>query len=139
MAAAEALIQHPKVRITDIEAQLGLRYTAETLEALRALYPGVRFVWLMGADNLAEFHRWQDWTGIAQTVPLGVIARPWQRIAARNAPAARRFRHARLPGHRSQLLARASAPAWCLINAPMLDVSSSQLRAAGQWPDVTGN
>lgn len=83
MGAARAMMDHPRVRISDIEARLGTRYTAETLRALRKAYPHVRFVWLMGADNLAHFHRWKDWQDILNTVPVGVLARPGERISAR--------------------------------------------------------
>ena len=85
MAAARALMRHPRVTVSDIEARLGTRYTAETLGALRARYPGVRFVWLMGADNLAQFHLWERWQEIAESVPVGVIARPGSRASARMA------------------------------------------------------
>ena len=61
LQAARAMMQHPRVTVTGIEERLGTRYTAQTITALRARYPGVRFVWLMGADNLAQFHLWQDW------------------------------------------------------------------------------
>ncbi len=133
MARARAQMQHPKVSITDIEARLGTRATADTLMALRAAYPGVRFVWLMGADNLAQFHRWQNWRTIMETVPLGILARPDERISARTSPAARIYRQARLPAQASQLLARAEAPAWCFVNVPMVDVSSTAIRASGGW------
>ena len=76
MAAARALIDHPRVLISDFEARAGTRYTAETLRALMARYPQVRFVWLMGADNLAQLHRWQNWQWILENVPVGVRARP---------------------------------------------------------------
>lgn len=133
MARARAQMQHPKVSITDIESRLGTRATADTLMTLRATYPGVRFVWLMGADNLAQFHRWQNWRAIMETVPLGILARPDERISARTSPAARIYRHARLPAQASQLLARAEAPAWCFVNVPMVDVSSTAIRANGDW------
>lgn len=133
MARARALMRHPRVTVTDIEARLGTRATADTLSALRAVYPGVRFVWLMGADNLAQLHRWRNWETIMETVPLGVLARPGDRISARMSPAARIYRHARLPGQASQLLGRAQAPAWCFVNVPMLDVSSTAIRASGGW------
>ncbi|MDX2484526.1 MAG: nicotinate-nucleotide adenylyltransferase [Pseudodonghicola sp.] len=133
MARARAQMQHPKVSITDIESRLGTRATADTLMALRAAYPGVRFVWLMGADNLAQFHRWQNWRTIMETVPLGILARPDERISARTSPAARIYRHARLPAQASHLLARAEAPAWCFVNVPMVDVSSTAIRARGDW------
>ncbi len=130
---ARAVMQHPRVVVSDIEARLGTRFTAETLGRLFALYPGVRFVWLMGADNLAGFHRWERWEEIMQAVPVGVIARPGERVAARTSPAARRFRAARLPGSAAKRLAMAEAPAWCLINVPMIDTSSSAIRARGAW------
>jgi nicotinate-nucleotide adenylyltransferase len=133
MHRAAQVMRHPRVVVTDIEATLGTRYTAETLEALFGLYPGVHFTWLMGADNLADFHRWERWDDIMRAVPIGVLARPGDRVAARMSPAARAFRFARLPGVRSRLLARSTAPAWCLVNVPMVDASSSAIRAAGDW------
>jgi nicotinate-nucleotide adenylyltransferase len=134
LARAREVMQHPRVEVTDIEAHLGTRYTAQTLAALRARYPGVRFVWLMGADNLAQFHRWKDWQEIIETVPVGVLARPGERIAGRTGPAAQIYRHALLKGRASRLLAGAAAPAWAFVNMPMRDISSTRLRAAGAWP-----
>ncbi|WP_341366957.1 nicotinate-nucleotide adenylyltransferase [Yoonia sp. BS5-3] len=133
MQAARAMMRHPRVTITDIEAQLGTRYTAQTLSALRARYRGVRFVWLMGADNLAQFHRWQDWRQIMNTVPVGVMARPGDRIAARMSKTARIYAHARLPSGASHLLGRSHAPVWSFVNLPMTDQSSSAIRARGEW------
>ena len=68
--------RHPKIVISDIERQLGTRYTAQTLDKIMARYQGVRFVWLMGADNLAEFHHWDRWDEIMHKMPIGVLARP---------------------------------------------------------------
>ena len=133
MQAATALMPHPRVPVTDIEARLGTRYTAQTLVALRRRYPGVRFVWLMGADNLAQFHRWQDWHWIMDTVPIGVIARPGDRISARLSKAAKVYGHARIPGHASHILGRLEAPAWSFVNVPMSDQSSTAIRARGEW------
>ncbi len=135
---ARAIMRHPRVEITGIEARLGTRFTAETLSALSALYPEVRFTWLMGADNLADFHRWDRWAEIMQAVPVGVIARPGERVAARTSPAARRFRAARLPGRAAELLARATPPRWCLVNVPMVAHSSTAIRAAGGWQRAGG-
>lgn len=131
--AARALMQHPRVLVTDVEAQLRTRFTAQTILALRQRYAGVRFVWLMGADNLAQFHRWQDWRWIMETVPVGVMARPGDRISARLSKAARMYADARLPGHASHILGRTSAPAWSFVNLPMSDQSSSAIRARGEW------
>jgi nicotinate-nucleotide adenylyltransferase len=87
------------------EARLGTRYTGETIEALIHRYPGVRFVWLMGADNLAQFHLWQRWDWIMRTVPICVLARPGHRISARTAKAAQVFEGARLPSRFARLAA----------------------------------
>ncbi|WP_299968618.1 nicotinate-nucleotide adenylyltransferase [uncultured Roseobacter sp.] len=138
IARARKLMKHPRVRVTGIEAALGTRYTAATLQALQALYPGVQFVWLMGADNLAQFHRWQDWHQIMASVPVGVLARPGDRISARMSPAARRFEQGRLTGARAQLLGRSQPPAWCFVNVPMISQSSSAIRAAGDWETGMG-
>lgn len=133
MDQAREVMQHPRVQITDIEAQLGTRYTAETLRKLLPRYRGVRFVWLMGADNLAGFHHWQDWAGIMEMLPVGVIARPGDRISARRSPTAQRYGSARLPGEASQLLSCRAAPSWCYINVPLSDASSTVIRARGEW------
>lgn len=131
LQAAQEIMDHPRVTVTDIEARLKTRATAVTLARLRALYPGVRFVWLMGADNLAQFHRWQDWKDIMQTVPIGVLARPGDRISARMSPAARIYRRYRISGLASQSLVHARAPAWCFVNVPMVDLSSTAIREKG--------
>ncbi|WP_457772872.1 nicotinate-nucleotide adenylyltransferase [Phycobium rhodophyticola] len=133
LAKARAVMMHPRVKITDFEARAGTRYTAETLRALIRAYPGVKFVWLMGADNLHQLDQWQDWRWIMETVPVGVLARPGQRISARNAKAADVYRKARLSGRQAQVLARGDVPRWCFVNVPMMDISSSEIRARGLW------
>ncbi|MDP3960907.1 MAG: nicotinate-nucleotide adenylyltransferase [Pseudorhodobacter sp.] len=133
MAQARAVMAHPRVVISDIEAQLGTRYTAETLARLQALYPGVRFVWLMGADNLAQFHRWERWEWIIGHVPIGVLARPGAAVAARLSRTARICVGARVPEARAAGLGRLDAPAWCLVNVPLMKLSSSEIRARGEW------
>jgi len=130
---ARQIMQHPKVSITGVEAVLGTRYTADTLVALRRLYPGVRFVWLMGSDNLASFHRWEDWRRIADTVPIGVLARPGSRLGARFSPAARYMERHRLSAEDSRLLGQADAPVWCMVDLPLNPASSTQIRAQGGW------
>ncbi len=133
MQASGAMMRHPRVTVTDIERQLGTRYTAQTLSALFRRYPGVRFVWLMGADNLAQFHKWQDWRWIMDHVPVGVLARPGDRISARLSKAARIYRAAKLPKQAAHRLGRAGPPAWAFVNLPMSDQSSSAIRARGEW------
>lgn len=133
LAAARALMRHPRVEITDLEARFGTRATIDTLEKLRARYPGVRFVWLMGSDNLAGFHRWGRWEEIMARVPVGVLARPGEQLRAGLSPAACRFARARLPMGEARTLPWRDPPAWCLLTGRMLDLSSSELRAMGVW------
>lgn len=133
MEAARELIDHPRVRISDFETRVGTRHTADTLAALQAHYRADRFVWLMGADNLASFHLWYRWQWIMEHVPVGVLARPGDRISARTSPAANRYAAYRLRGREAGLLARSEAPAWCFINLPMIKVSSSAIRERGEW------
>ena len=115
IARAQDVMRDPRVVVTDLEARLGTRYTFETLSDLIRLYPGVRFVWLMGADNLASFHHWENWRDIMQLVPVGVLARPGQRISARMSVAARLFRRNRLRVREAGLLRRREAPAWVFV------------------------
>lgn len=132
MQAARRIMQHPRVDITDLEARLGTRATADTVARLIAVYPGVRFVWLMGADNLTQFHRWRQWREIMQAVPLGVLARPGERISARMSPAAQIYRRYRISALASHGLALQTAPAWCFVNLPLIDLSSTAIRAGGE-------
>jgi nicotinate-nucleotide adenylyltransferase len=129
MAGVRALL-HPRMVASDAESRLGLRYTAQTVRAFRRRYPGVRFVWIMGADSLAGFHRWRGWAGIFRTIPIAVVPRPTDRARARFAPAPRRFAHARLPSRAGRRLAFAAPPAWIDLPAPLDVRSSSAIRAA---------
>lgn len=131
MARARAVMDDPRVVVTDLERRLGTRYTAETLERLQAIYPDVRFVWLMGADNLVQFHRWERWEDILRMVPVGVLARPGWGVAARTSRAARIFREHGVD--RGEALRMRDAPAWCFVNLPMDASSSTAIRAAGGW------
>lgn len=134
LVRARSLLRgHPRIVVTDIEARLGTRYTAETLEKLLAIYPGVRFVWLMGADNLVQFDRWQRWEAIMHMVPVGVFARPGSRLMAQGSRAAEEYARARLPAEASARLAWMAPPAWCFLDVPMIDISSSAIRARGGW------
>ena len=133
MAQAQRVMRHPRVRITSLESQLGTRFTVETLEALGQRYPGVTFVWLMGADNLATFHKWERWRDIFELVPIGVFARPGERISARLSPAAQQFRTSRLRASEATFLAATDPPCWCFLNIPMRYDSSTRLRDSGEW------
>ena len=131
---ARDLVRHPKVDVTDVEARLGTYYTAETLSQLMRIYPKIRFTWVMGEDNLAQFHLWKDWEWIGQNIRIGVISRPNAGNPVLNSPFARKFRNQRLPSVRSRSLAHLPAPAWCFVNGPLHPQSSTLLRAGGVWP-----
>ena len=131
MAAARAVMDHPRVTISDWEARLGTRRTADTLAALQTRFPGVRFVWLMGADNLAGLHRWGRWHEIAARVPIAVFARPGVGVRALSAPAARRMARWRVDDPRA--LVGRGAPGWCFVRVPLRAISSTELRARGCW------
>lgn len=133
IAHARQVMQHPRVTVTDIEAQLGTRYTAQTIAHLQRLYPRVRFVWLMGADNLVQFSQWQDWEWIMRHVAVGVLARPGQRISARGSKTARVFGDFRLRKSQSRLLGCSTPPRWCFLNVPMVNHSSTAIRNRGDW------
>ena len=133
LTRAREVMDHPRVTVTSVEETLGTLYTAQTIQALQKRYPTVRFVWLMGADNLIQFDQWQDWRWIMETVPVGVIARPNDRVSARLSKAARIYRDAMLPARASSVLGLMDAPAWCFINLPMSDQSSTAIRKAGDW------
>jgi nicotinate-nucleotide adenylyltransferase len=128
---AKAVMQHPRVKITALEEKLGTRATADTLDRLRALYPGVSFVWLMGADNLVQFHRWDRWRDILRSVAVGVLARPGSGVQARLSVAARAFRVHRAA--RGETLRGRKPPVWAFVNLPMNAASSTEIRARGGW------
>lgn len=130
IAQARQMLTDPRVVVTDIEQRVGTRKTADTVAALRHLYPAVRFVWLMGSDNLQQFHHWDRWREIAAAVPIGVMARPGSRLAARHSIAARVLRPWRLPLAQAGTLAMRHPPAWVQVNLPMSRQSSTALRMA---------
>ena len=133
MSAARALIRHPRIHVTDLERHLGSPYTVDTLAFLAARHPGVRFVWVMGADNMADFHRWRDWDCILGTYPVLVLARPGQQIAAGLSKAAQRFAHLRVAPSAAAELGRGGRPGWALLTGPMSEVSSTAIRRSGAW------
>ena len=132
--ACRKIMRHPAVTVTNIESSLGSRFTAETIYKLQRIYPQVRFVWLMGADNLVNFHHWDKWNWIVKNVPIGVLARPGEQIKAGLSPAATRYRRFRIPPDQAFKLSTLTPPVWTLLIGPMRNVSSTELRAKGVWP-----
>jgi nicotinate-nucleotide adenylyltransferase len=136
LARARAVMRDPRVRITALEERLGTRATADTIDRLKAVYPGVTFVWLMGADNLVQFHRWGRWRDILRSVAVGVLARPGSGVQARLSVAARAFRVHQVD--RGETLRGRKAPVWAFVNLPMNDASSTEIRARGGWASGRG-
>jgi nicotinate-nucleotide adenylyltransferase len=128
MAACRQLLSTPKVAITGFEVDLGTPYTAATLDFLRRRYPGARFVWIMGADNLASFHRWQRWRDIAAHVPIAVVDRPGWHLRAMASPTARALARAFVPEREAARLPLRKAPAWTMLGGPLSALSSTALR-----------
>lgn len=132
--AARVVADDPRIDVSCLEAVIGTRYTVDTVTHLRHRVHGVRFVWIMGADNLAQFHRWKDWRRIAAEVPIAVIDRPPQSFRALAAPAAQALARYRLPENRAQGLPDQRPPAWVFLTGMKLSLSSTVLRNPdGSW------
>lgn len=129
LALSEAIAEDPRIKVTAFEAAHRVRYTADTLALVRARNPGVDFVWVMGADNLAQFHRWQRWREIATTFPVAVIDRPGSTLSFVSSIMAKTFDHARVDERDAPRLARMRPPAWTFIHGPRSSLSSSAIRA----------
>ncbi len=129
LASARSVAASPAMYVTDIEAQLGLTYTVDTLQALRKAEPEAHFVWIMGADSAASFHLWKDWEEIARAVPIAIVSRPGTRLS-RSLPFTRQFADARLPEREARTLAGQAAPAWVYLRGPGNPLSSTALRRA---------
>ena len=128
IAYARNLADHSRIHITGVEANLRTRYTADTLRALKRRCPGVRFVWIMGSDKLASFHRWNEWRTIARMMPIAVIDRPGSTHRSVSSPAGNWLARWRLPENQGGALAVRSPPAWIFLHGKRSDLSSTQLR-----------
>ncbi len=129
LKSAHAAMRHPRLRATGIEQDLGTRYTADTLKRLVRAFPRTRFVWLMGADNLLQISRWEDWQQIFHIVSIAIFARPTYCFRALSGKAARRFAHRRLAASAASLLARNKPPAWAFLFTKQNPISASAIRA----------
>ncbi len=139
MASARAAARRAPIRPTAIESRLGTRYTADTLRKLVRRYPNRRFIWLMGADNLAQFHRWQDWRGIARSVTIAVIARPGYDGAARASRAMGWLRRFVRPAAKAKDWTTWSPPALVLLRFRPDSGSATRLRAKAPGWHTTYN
>jgi nicotinate-nucleotide adenylyltransferase len=132
--AARRMANDPRIDVSCLEAVIGTRYTVDTITYLRRRTSGLRLVWIMGADNLAQFHRWQNWRRIAAEIPIAVVDRPPQSFRALSAPAAQALAHYRLAENKASLLADHRPPAWTFLTGMKLNLSSTGLRNPdGSW------
>jgi nicotinate-nucleotide adenylyltransferase len=134
IAAARALARDPRILVTGVEAEIGTRYTYDTVAYLRQRCPGVRFVWIMGADILAQLHLWQHWREIAELVPFAVIDRPGTTRGTLSTPAARWLAPHRIAETEAAHLPCTDPPALLFLHGPRIDLSSTRLRQAGHSP-----
>ena len=131
---ARELATDPRIFVTSLEQTFGTHYTIDTIEALQRTFSKARFVWLMGSDNLAQFHRWRQWKTIARRVPIAVIARLDFTTAALASPAARFLQASRLDPASAPDLAGRTPPAWVFLQERLDPASSTAIRARGLWP-----
>lgn len=120
--------RHPKIKITAFETLRPTVYTANTLKFIKTRYPATRFVWIMGADNLAQFHLWQRWQQIFLTMPIAVHDRPGFRYKALASKAATYFRKAYIQEHNAKNLSLYDTPTWTFLTAPLNYLSSTDIR-----------
>lgn len=128
LAQAQAVAAHPRILATDLETRLGTRYTVDTLRRITLHYPQAQFVWLMGADNLAQFHRWHDWQGIATNMPIAVLDRPGFNLTAPQSRAGQWLSRYRVPRHDAGALAGRMAPAFLLLKSKLNPLSATAIR-----------
>ncbi|WP_313901472.1 nicotinate-nucleotide adenylyltransferase [Methylobacterium sp. J-070] len=130
-AQAQRVARHPRIAVTGVEAALNARFTVQTLRFLARRRPGVHFVWIMGADSLATFHRWKGFAEIARLVPIAVIDRPGFTMTPLSARAARRLAGARLAEADAPALPLRTPPAWVFLHGPRSALSSTAIRDGG--------
>jgi nicotinate-nucleotide adenylyltransferase len=128
LSAARRLAAHPRIDVTDLEAAIGTRFTCDTIAWLVRRFPSVRFVWIMGADNLAQFDRWRDWRGIAARVPIAVVDRFGSSLAATAGTAAHALARARIDEGAARSLPYRRPPAWVYLHGIKSPQSSTAIR-----------
>lgn len=129
MANAREVAQHRRIKVSDMEARLGTHYTRDTLKRLTARRRQHNFVWLMGADNLVQFPKWEGWKEIFSTVPIAVFDRPTYSFKALAGIAATRYGGCRIPERNASGLARSAAPSWVFLHSRLNPVSATEIRA----------
>jgi nicotinate-nucleotide adenylyltransferase len=128
--AATALADHPRIDVTGLESVIGTKYSCDTIRWLLNEAPGAHFVWVMGADNLKDFHRWKNWRDIFLMLPVAVVDRGGLSLKAASGPAAISFARARIPESRAATLPALTPPAWVYLHGVKSDLSSTAIREA---------
>ena len=126
--SAQAIARHSRIRVRDLEAKQGLYYTIDTIRYLQSHHPRDHFVWLMGADNLAHFHRWRHWREIAARVPIAVLDRAPYGMKALHARFALQYAKWRLVSSEAAQLTQVAAPCWAYLAIPRHPLSATYLR-----------
>jgi nicotinate-nucleotide adenylyltransferase len=127
--SARRFARHPRICVTGVEAEIGARYTIDTLRYLLRRTRGARLVWIMGADNLLQFHRWRRWDEIAALAPIAVIDRPGATLKCAAAKAAQRFARVRVKETQATRFATRRPPAFVVLHGPRSAQSSTRMRA----------
>ena len=140
MVAAKKIAHHLKIKVSDFEARIGEQRTARTLTALKVTYPQHKFVWLMGADNMVQLPKWQQWQRIMELMPIAIFNRPGYTYKALNGKVAFRYRNRRVlnnfSGNFRRRLAEMPPPAWTFLPETTIKLSSTQIR---NYHDSKGN
>ena len=131
VSSAEKVIDTNHISISKLEKNAQIKYTIGTVEYLNTRYVGTKFVWIMGADNLKDFHRWREWDKLALTVPIAIIDRPSSSLDVTSSLFANKYRKYRVDEADAQNLADKKRPAWVFLHSKLNDQSSSQLRNSG--------
>ena len=131
VSSAEKVIDTNHISISKLERDAQIKYTIGTVEYLNTRYFGTKFVWIMGADNLKDFHRWREWDKLALTVPIAIIDRPSSSLDVTSSLFANKYRKYRVDEADAQNLANKKQPAWVFLHSKLNDQSSSQLRNSG--------
>jgi len=135
---AQAVADDPRIDVTAFEEEIGARYTVDTLSYLKRRYPNVRFVWIMGADNLASFHRWRGWRRIARMMPMAIIDRPGWTLKAVRSRSAAALSKGRIDEADARALPGLKPPAWAFLHGPRSHLSSTQLRQLRRTSPIGG-
>ena len=125
LTTAQNLTQHPRINVSNIESEWNTLFAIDTIHRFQTLYPNVEFIWIIGSDNWAGFHKWRGWEEIVKTIPIAIYPRPGTTLKAGLGPAAQRFQQAR----RDLSMPNIQAPAWQILGGPYKLEASREMRA----------